>query len=156
MVSGASRSVRSTAVICGAPTCTNPPAPGQQFCFSCIRQWSRKALRKPNETGAKLYAISGAELVKFGITERSVRERLVVLQSGSPVKLILLGFIECAAHWERSVHQCLREAHSHGEWFRRTEQVAQVVKWIEAKDRQSIRDWLDSTLSIASAGMSLG
>ncbi len=57
-------------------------------------------------------------LVKIGWTRSHPAERLRVLQTGSPVRLKLLGAIFATQELEGDLHRLFRASRSHGEWFR--------------------------------------
>lgn len=126
--------------ICASPGCLNIPSANTAYCFRCLRRWGK---RQPvaESDDAKLYAVAGADLVKIGITVGLIKQRLACLQTGSPVKLKLLGFVECPARLEKSIHGLLFQHHSHGEWFRYEGLAKQVVQWIVERDRQSLVRW---------------
>lgn len=87
------------------------------------RLWAALAAHGVGESatrGSTVYVIGadGVSLVKIGRAV-NVAHRLQNLQSGSPVKLILLGVFEGrdGRVLERSLHTELAPARRHGEWF---------------------------------------
>ena len=63
-----------------------------------------------------IYAVAGGDLIKFGRAS-DVQRRLHSLQSGSPVKLTLIGSAFTLIEFELLIHQYLTPDWSHGEWF---------------------------------------
>lgn len=59
-----------------------------------------------------------ATLVKIGVTSGSIRDRARVLQSGSPVALVLLGWLPGGRNVEAALHDYWHDFREHGEWFR--------------------------------------
>lgn len=50
------------------------------------------------------------------------------LQTGSPLKLEIIGEIEAPAGFEPMLHDILKEHRAHGEWFNATTEVLDVVE----------------------------
>ena len=75
-----------------------------------------------------LYAIRGAGMIKIG---RSVSPelRFKAIQSGSPVRLELVGYVKGDHAQERRMHRKFKEYRSHGEWFR---DEGAVSEWVES------------------------
>ncbi|MDX0227156.1 hypothetical protein GOC26_23245 [Sinorhizobium meliloti] len=75
-----------------------------------------------------IYAVRGAGMVKIG---RAVAPeiRFDTLQSGSPVKLDLVGYIDGDHACERELHDRFKCYRAHGEWFR---------------DEGPVSEWADS------------
>lgn len=73
-----------------------------------------------------VYAVEGAGLVKIG---RSVAPsfRMTMLQSGSPVKLKLRGWVTGDHRLERELHDRFSAYRRHGEWFALAGIVAEWV-----------------------------
>lgn len=62
----------------------------------------------------------------------NVKRRLSGLQTGSPVKLVLLGSVFVPWEVEPEIHSYLKEHRSHGEWFYPTVQVTKISDYIAA------------------------
>ena len=77
-------------------------------------------------------------LVKIGFS-RSVEDRMKSLQAGSPVMLALIAAAAGRICYEKRIHRLLLTSQSHGEWFRRTPQVLEVIQRIK---NNSVMDWL--------------
>jgi hypothetical protein len=86
--------------------------------------------------------VSGAELVKIGITSGTIERRLFSLQTGSPVRLTLLGYVIVSSREELRVHNALRAQRQHGEWFRRAAIVDEFVSLIASRDAPALEDLL--------------
>lgn len=80
-----------------------------------------------------LYAIRAADgtgPVKFGYTGGTAESRLDDLQTGSPVKLVVVATTSGQATDEADVHRALKSHRLHGEWFEWCPAVADVVsRW---------------------------
>lgn len=74
----------------------------------------------PVRAATGVYFIKGADVVKIGVA-LCVRDRLRVLQVGSPVPLTPLGFIRCdfrkSFAKERELHALFAALRKHNEWF---------------------------------------
>ena len=66
-----------------------------------------------------VYLIQGLSRYKIGFTKNNdARERLKQLQTGSPIKLILIAYKKDANHsLEKFLHKKFISKKSHGEWF---------------------------------------
>lgn len=67
--------------------------------------------------------------VKIGVSVNPV-QRLQELQTGSPYKLIMIGFIEGGADEEKNIHREFAEERirENGEWFRPSERLTTYIK----------------------------
>lgn len=72
-----------------------------------------------------IYFIRGGGMVKIGVAG-SVRERLALLQTGSPVKLAVIRTIEGGKLVEAWLHECFAPSRSHGEWFEYSERMLSI------------------------------
>lgn len=119
--------------ICAGENCTADAAPGNVFCWRCIRRRSRpvkdyqEKIRKSADAQAarfqarmrpRLYAVALGAAVKFGISV-DARRRLHGLQTGLPDELTLIGHVGCDRRLEKDVHKLCEAHHIRGEWFRR-------------------------------------
>ena len=119
--------------ICAGDGCLGDAAPGNIFCWSCIRSKSRsvrdyqkkaekhaeaRAARLHAQMRPRLYAAALGGSVKFGISV-SPKSRMSSLQTGVPNQLVLIGHIGCDRQLERDVHLLCAPCHIRGEWFRR-------------------------------------
>jgi hypothetical protein len=80
---------------------------------------SRGKARKTSifsKSGPLIYFIGGGDLVKIGWAADPMR-RMDDLQTGSPVRLKLLGFYPGGLAMERALHARFSAARAHGEWF---------------------------------------
>jgi hypothetical protein len=55
--------------------------------------------------------------IKIGYSENNIDSRIKSLQAGCPEKLILLGYIDGGLDQEKSLHNCLKDYRTVGEWF---------------------------------------
>lgn len=122
--------------LCSNPSCMEVSVRDSKYCFRCIRTF--RQVKEKQDLSTKLYAVSGADLVKIGICAKNIQERLSGLQVGSPVPLKLLGYVGCYRSLETDVHRLLWGYRTHGEWFRREPLVDQVVSMIVERDYDSL------------------
>jgi hypothetical protein len=68
----------------------------------------------------RIYFIGCTETLrlKIGFTNRSVYDRLAALQTGSPTRLVLLGYIPGTFESEQNTHARFAAERIRGEWFR--------------------------------------
>lgn len=87
-----------------------------------------------------VYAITplgGGECIKFG-RATNVKSRFSSIQTGSPVKLVLLGSVFVPGEVEPLIHDYLKDHRSHGEWFYPTVLVTKVADFIAAGDAKGL------------------
>ena len=105
---------------------------------------------RPRRGLVSIYAISGAGLVKIG-SAIDVKERLVSLRIGSPVKIELLGHAPGAERaLEKVIHEHLAEHRDHGEWFCQVPAVMEVVKLICDGDARLLKFHVTAPLQVSS------
>lgn len=76
-------------------------------------------------------------LVKVGVAENP-QARLAQLQTGSPARLRLIGFVpEVGAQGERALHVRFAAAHAHGEWFH---PVPELMDYVRSMNQDPTRD----------------
>ena len=95
---------------------------------------NQRALRKIETIWGKaegfIYFIAAGhdpEWVKIGFTAGDPRKRLKALQTGCPLKLVLLGAIPAPGRAEAELHDVLREERGIGEWFGFTPYVSSLI-----------------------------
>lgn len=90
-----------------------------------------------------IYAIDAPEIgrIKFGRT-LNVERRFRGIASMSPAPVVLLGHAWMPDDAEGYVFGFLKEDHSHGEWFHRTEKVRSVAALIAAKRVEQLAEVL--------------
>lgn len=67
-------------------------------------------------------------LIKIGYASESVQKRLAALQTGSPMRLRLLGVIvDVPPDVEKRLHRRFASAREHGEWFRPTDDIRRLA-----------------------------
>lgn len=69
----------------------------------------------------------GAGLVKIGATS-NLNSRLMALQNGSPLPLVLLGCMDGDKAVERGLHKQWSALRAHGEWFQATAELMAYIK----------------------------
>lgn len=76
---------------------------------------------------AAVYFIRGADMVKIGkTTADSLRQRLSMLQTGSPVKLTVIRLIDGGMQAEAWLHRRFAGLRAHGEWFKYSDEMLSV------------------------------
>jgi Meiotically up-regulated gene 113 len=65
--------------------------------------------------------------VKIGVANNP-EDRLAGLQCGSPLQLEIVGLISGDYALERALHHRLRDDRLHGEWFRWSPELAQLIR----------------------------
>ena len=80
--------------------------------------------------------------MKIGRTIKA-EERLKNLQIGSPVKLVLATSFYGGESEEIALHKMLAEHREHGEWFRLTDEVIEVMEVAEKQGQYGINQLLD-------------
>jgi hypothetical protein len=78
----------------------------------------------------------GCDLIKIGVTRHMMWDRLRQIRSGSPVPVTVIGIIEGDAAIERQLHLRFRDLWSHGEWFRKADELTAYIAvtakpWVE-------------------------
>jgi hypothetical protein len=87
------------------------------------------------ETYIYFIAADEHDVVKIGVAN-DIGERLSTLQTGSPVPLRVLAHLAGVPHsLERWLHSQLTPHWSHGEWFKQTSQLKQIIR--------ELRQWTD-------------
>lgn len=84
------------------------------------KEFERWCQKIPQKDSSRIYFIRAVNTRSFKVGVASdPRKRLRELRIGSPVKLVLSRDVECdnAFEVEQRIHGCLKEFHSHGEWF---------------------------------------
>lgn len=74
-----------------------------------------------------LIGADGVSRVKIGKSD-DPKKRLSGMQTGSPVRLVLLALIDCgkdASGTEQMLHEKFRDNHTGGEWFDATPEIIQ-------------------------------
>lgn len=91
-----------------------------------------------------VYAIRGASLVKIGVAH-DPDDRLNSLQTGSPVKLSLMGWVPGPVSLERKIHKLLSDYREHGEWFRYEGEAKEIADAIASGDPEKVQDRVNRT-----------
>lgn len=97
--------------------------------------------------------------VKIGCTI-DVEKRLKELEKSSPLHLEVAAFVRGGLALERKLHACFQASHSHGEWFRRSIALANLIEDLrggmaieDAIDLSGVKILRSGTLGASSAGM---
>lgn len=94
------------------------------WCKNCILRHG-----KPIWERGYVYFIRGSDKVKIGFTSDKPVKRIKSLQTGSPVKLSLIGYIfdDNACQLETELHHNFEKYHSHGEWYFYSDEIRQYI-----------------------------
>lgn len=85
----------------------------------------------PPPAGHLVYFVGGLEgPVKIGFTQQPIKDRLVCIQNGSPVKLHVLATLPAHRQRERVYHRLFAPYRLHGEWFERHPDIQMEINWI--------------------------
>lgn len=117
--------------------------PGCRGVYSCLADYLERtaaesqftAFRpaKPNE---RVYFVGGDDgPVKIGITTNSA-QRLQHMQTGSPVELKVLAVVPAGRSLERAYHSYFERHRIRGEWFERSDQLAEEIRHWSRKVRR--------------------
>lgn len=150
--------------VCQGRSCIKDPLPGEKLCQSCKEKQEAKARamkdrysfweavreERPKKGRAFVYAMGNPDegLVKIGIT-LDIAQRHKAIRASSPIPIEVLGFVESDHRLEKAIHAGLAEHREHGEWFRRTPEVVEVVRMIREKRAMELEilfldGWLQS------------
>lgn len=72
--------------------------------------------------------------IKIGHTRRSPWGRVYDLQTGSPVRLVLIGVL-VGTDYEREFHRAFADDRLHGEWFTPSDSLIETIRAMEDKQR---------------------
>lgn len=87
---------------------------------------------EPRTSARYVYFIEAREsgAIKIGSTSNPTA-RLSALQTGSPVRLRLIGYTEGGEPEERRLHRLFEDSRSHGEWFKPTIDLLDYITSLE-------------------------
>jgi hypothetical protein len=71
--------------------------------------------------------------IKIGVGA-NVIYRIAQMQTGCPYTLKLLKIVRNASHFEKALHAEFAADNLHGEWFRKTDRLLQVIDVLEGFD----------------------
>lgn len=74
------------------------------------------------------------DLVKIGYTAKHPSSRLKALQTGCPVPLSILGFMEGDPELEAKLHRTFAPLRLHGEWFRMEGKLVGFVLYFDEEN----------------------
>lgn len=82
-------------------------------------------------------AIGEVKYVKIGFTAVCPRKRMIALQLGSPVELVLLGSFLGIQQDEIDLHRRFQHLHSHREWFVLDSELESEIGHLCSKQEES-------------------
>lgn len=76
-----------------------------------------------------VYFITDGNYIKIGYTKNNVKKRLKQLQTSSPNKLFILGYIEGDKDTEKKIHKMFYNSiiRINGEWFSPTQDILDYI-----------------------------
>lgn len=83
---------------------------------------------KDMATGIIYFVAAENGAIKIGFTRTDAQRRLSSLQVGSPVRLDVVAAVAGTQYLEHQLHDYLSASRLHGEWFRRTSEVEQIIR----------------------------
>jgi len=77
-----------------------------------------------------IYFVQGelTERIKIGFTARFIEQRVQVLQTGSPDKLVFLGGLPGDVNDENTMHDRFKKFRLHGEWFEPAPELVEFIR----------------------------
>ncbi len=107
-------------------------------CFDTNQRIPTKAIQKKLNLRNPMTNLKGISLVYFIGMKNSIKigktvnlhARLKKLQTGSPVRLRVLAYIEGGADLELEYHSRFAKDRVHGEWFRKSDAIMDEIKRI--------------------------
>lgn len=128
--------------LCSYKTCLNDRISGSQFCekhdkisFSLRSKQKHKIYKTADYCW--IYFISSGNDVKIGMS-KDVAKRLNTLQMASPAKLVLEAAIEAYEALEFVLHDAFKASRQHGEWFKRTSKLDEIINLAKQNDLKAI------------------
>jgi hypothetical protein len=131
---------------CGMPLFGRP-----RFCEECTKLNNMVDVLRlhslPPEVYRAAYCVyaigpeSQVHPVKIGVST-FVAKRFSSLQSASPLPLFILAVMRCPRMYEAKIHAVLAEDRVHGEWFKRTASVMELVDVLRQDDCDVLDQWL--------------
>lgn len=76
-----------------------------------------------------VYFITDGDFIKIGYTKNNVKKRLKQLQTSSPNKLFILGYVEGDKNTEKQIHKMFYNSivRINGEWFFPTQDILDYI-----------------------------
>lgn len=99
-----------------------------------------KITKEYKSTGrGMVYCVECQGYYKFGVTSKSMKRRLVNLQTGNPfnIKLIWVARSNQIRKYERQIHKIIRGSHHRGEWYDIPQILAKQLRNIVRHDEES-------------------
>ena len=94
--------------------------------------WRMETRRKQVE-GGYVYFFECGDFVKIGHT-LCVKSRLKSIQTSNPHPVKLIGSFESGVAEEQIVHEHLSKYHHRGEWYRKCEELMEIIALTLAED----------------------
>lgn len=87
-----------------------------------------------------VYFITDKENIKIGYTKQNPEKRLHQLNTGSPIQLYLLGYIEGDKNKEKELHRKFNKyrIRQNGEWFYGNEEIIDYINMVNEKENSYV------------------
>lgn len=130
-------------------SCETPLFTRQRFCDDCTRLNDMvdavrlRSLPMLNRAEYCIYAIGPASLIhpiKIGVST-FVGKRFSTLQSSSPLPLFIFAVMRCPRLYETKIHAALEADRVHGEWFKRSAAVMELVRVLRQDSLSALSEW---------------
>lgn len=127
--------------LCAKRTCLRDRVKGSAYCDKhkkikhSLDGKHRKVVNISNV--CNVYFISLGDKIKIG-QSKNIKRRFNALQMSCPEKLTLEANIEAYAQLEYALHELFKDDRLHGEWFKRTPRLEQIIEFAKINDLKSI------------------
>ena len=78
--------------------------------------------------------------VKIGFTAKRPSERLYDLESGSAVKLEIIGYMRGSPHLEKTIHKIFRDYNVHNEWYTYSYTMKELINCFKLKKERKKKE----------------
>lgn len=96
-----------------------------------VNYFKSKAVVKKRSPSGYVYFIKSLDYVKIGFS-KNVKDRIRSLQTASPVKLELIGYLEADKRFENTLHKKFKKFRSkqgnRHEWFHLNDEINSYIK----------------------------
>ena len=127
--------------LCARKTCLRDRVDGMSFCAKHLKlRHNLKNNKKKTyntENKCQIYFISSGDTVKIG-KSRNVKMRFNALRLSSPTGLMLEAVFDGYDQIEFALHRLFEKDRLHGEWFKRTKELENIIAYAKSNDLRSI------------------
>ncbi len=108
-----------------------------------IHGWTWEAAKAQRDAETPVYFVEGAGLIKIGFAV-SPEGRFMTMLTSCPIPLTLLASMPRGPTLENALHRRFAADRSHGEWFRRSQALDEVIAAAPTQYGPEYRDCLVS------------